>query len=81
MLYGTGDRDFQALNSSVVFPEGSMSGDTVCVDIRIFDIRGFNKLRIFSIHVAIIEFDRGLTIHRAYAWVHIFNVDGEFQLQ
>lgn len=74
-----GGRDFESINTSLVFPLGSVQGDISCIDIRIYDNLAFSKTRIFSVHIAEVEIgDRGLVIHDPYANVSIFNNDGEF---
>lgn len=73
-----GGTDFESINSTLVFPQGSVQGDIACIDIRIYDNLAFSKTRVFTVHIIVLEIgDRGLVIHDPYANVSIFNNDGE----
>lgn len=72
-------RDFQGIDTNIIFPAGSVGGDMVCTDIRICDNRAFQKTRNFSVHISVKEEgDRGsILIPNPYATVLIFDVDSK----
>ena len=78
-LSSPGDRHYMLENGTIGFEEGSFNGRTVCVAYTVVNNVAFNKLLIFSVHVTLLEVGVfGITFHRAWAWVHIYNNDCEF---
>ena len=68
------------MNSTIGFAVGSNNGERICVDVRIIDNLAFNKLRIFSVHILILELDfTGIQLHLGWAWFHIINNDCEWK--
>lgn len=70
------EMDYEAINSTLMFPVSSAEGDELCTAIRVFDSRAFQKVRTFTVHIAVLEADSsGIVIHLAYAQVFIINID------
>ena len=63
---------------SIIFPVGSVTGERICVDIRIFYNHVFTKTRHFKVHIVILEPSPGIIVHVGWVWVSIFNTDCEF---
>ena len=78
MLLAAGERDFEPIDTTIGFLTGSSEGDVVCTDVTIVSNLAFQKTRIFRVHVEVVEVGvTGITIHLAWAWVHIINSNCE----
>lgn len=67
-----------SINSTLVIPAGTDNGGFVCARIQTFDNLFFQKSRRFSVHIGLLELDRGIVIQDFYASVYIYNNDRKF---
>ena len=73
------EQDYEAINVTVMFPALSAEGTQMCTAVRVFDSRAFQKTRIFSVNLAVLESDSSaILIHVDSAQVLIINIDSTY---
>ena len=78
-VHDPGGVDFEAVNETLLFPNGSVNGATACVDVVILDNSVFGKTRLyFWLHIILIE--RNVVAHISQAFIHIIDNDGKLQI-
>jgi hypothetical protein len=71
--------DYTALppDTTLVFSEGTLNGNTACAEIQTTENFAFNKYRVFSVNVELEEASSGITLTSSSADVHIMNDDSK----
>jgi hypothetical protein len=75
LLLASDGVDYEAINVTVMFPALSEQGAILCTPVRIFDSRAFQKTRVFSVNLVILESDIAIQDHVPSAQVLITNID------
>ena len=75
-VHDPGGVDFVAVNETLSFPNGSVTGATTCVGVVILDNFVLGKTRLyFWLHIILIE--RNVEAHFSKALIHIIDNDGK----
>ena len=68
--------DYEAVNTTVSFPQDSVNGTEICIEIPIIDDDCFEKYEIFWFHIYATEPNLHIYNHE-YVPVHIYDDEGE----
>ena len=73
-LFPAGE-DFEAVDTTLSFPEGSSNGTTACVWVPLIDDYVFEKFEFFTVHIYSVEPNVHVYGHH-YVTVNIYDDDG-----